>query len=179
MSKMVKGLITDALNGRYNELDSALLVEFVGVDGNTSNEFRGALRKQDIRLEIVKNSLARRAIAEGPLSALGGDLKGPSALLTGGESLIDVAKLVDEWKAKVEGLKLKSAVLEGEYLDTDKVQGLHKMATKADMQARVAGAVLSPGAKLVGAAISPGAKLAGCLKAMIEKLEGGEEIKAA
>ena len=179
MSKMVKGLITDVLAQRYNELESALLVEFVGVDGNTSNEFRGELRKQDIRLEIVKNSLARRAIAESKLSALSGDMKGPSALLTGGESLIDVAKLVDEWRQKVDGLKLKSAVLEGEYLDEGKVQGLHKMATKADMQAKVAGALLSPGAKLAGAALAPGANIAGCLKAMIEKLEDGEEIKAA
>lgn len=179
MSKMVKGLITGALAGRYTELDSALLVEFVGVDGNTSNEFRGALRQQDIRLEIIKNSLARKAIAEGPLSPLGGDLKGPSALLTGGDSLIDVAKLVDEWKKKVAGLKLKAAVLEGEYLDNAKVQGLHKMASKADLQSRIAGALLAPGANLAGAALAPGRNLAGCLKAMIEKLENGEEIKAA
>ena len=179
MSKLVKGMITEVLNSRYSELDSALLVEFVGVDGHTSNEFRGELRKQNIRLEIVKNSLVRRAIGEGALAPLNTDLKGPSALLTGGDSLIDIAKLVDDWKDKIEGLKLKAAVLEGEYLDNERVVSLHKMASKADLQAKIAGALMGPGRKLAGAINGPGAAIAGCLKAMIEKLENGEEIKAA
>lgn len=179
MSKMIKDMITDDLRGRYHELQSALLVEFVGVDGQTNNEFRRELRGRQMRLEIVKNSIFRRATAESRLAPLHRDLEGPSALLTGGESLIDIAKLIEEWKTKLKGLRLKSAVLEGEYLDRDRVARLHKMPNRAEMQARIAGTLLSPGRNLAGAINSPGGKIAGCLKALIEKLEKGEKPQAA
>lgn len=179
MSKMVKDLITGTLKDRYAELDSALLVEFVGIDGNTNNDFRRELREKDMRLEIIKNSLFRRATAETGLAPLHGDLEGPSALLTGGESVIDIAKILDEWKPKLEGLKLKSAVLEGEYIGADRVEKLHKMLNKAEMRARLAGAIAAPGGNLAGAIRAGGSNIAGCIKAMIEKLEKGEEIKAA
>ncbi|RMF83288.1 MAG: 50S ribosomal protein L10 [Planctomycetota bacterium] len=177
MSKLVKGMITEALKSRYAEMDSALLVEFVGVDGVTTNEFRRALHDKQMRMEIVKNSLFRRAVSDTPLDKLNDHLTGPNAVLTGGESLIDVAKLIEEWKDKLPGLKLKAAVLDGEYIGEDQIESLHKMPTKADLQARIVSIALSPGGNVVGAVLAGGANLAGCVKALIEKLEKGEEIK--
>ncbi len=179
MSKLVKDVITKDLRRRYADLDSALLVEFVGVDGNTNNAFRGELRERQMRLEIVKNSMFRRATGDSKLAPLHRDLQGPSALLTGGESIIDIAKLVHEWRGKIKGLRPKSAVLEGEYVDAEAVERLHKMLTKGEMQARLAGAIMGPARKLAGAINAGGANIAGCLKAMIAKLEKGETIQAA
>jgi len=179
MSKMVKELITGALRSRYAGLDSALLVEFVGIDGNTNNDFRRELRGNEMRLEIINNALFRRATAKTNLTPLHEDLQGPSALLTGGESVIDIAKILEEWKKKLPGVKLKSAVLEGEYVGADRIGRLHEMPNKAQMQSRIAGAIAGPGGKLAGAIRSGGGNIAGCLKAVIEKLEKGEEIKAA
>lgn len=177
MSKLVKGMITNVLRDRYAETDSALLVEFVGIDGLTTNDFRGALRDKHMRLEVIKNSLFRRAVAETALAKLNDDLSGPTAVFTGGESLIDIAKLINEWKDKLPGLTLKAAVLDGEYIGGDQIAGLHKMPTKADLQAKIVSIMLSPGGNVVSAMLSGGSNIAGCLKAMIEKLENGEELK--
>jgi len=178
MSKLVKNMITKELQSRYAELDSALWLEIVNVDGVTTNMFRGQLRDNDMRLEIVKNSLFRRAVGDGPLKPLAEALAGPAAILTGGESLVDVAKLVDEWLPKAKGIKLRGAVLEGEYLDETRVAGLSKMPTKRDLQAKVAAIILSPAGNIASAINSGGGNIAGCLKAMVEKLEDGEEIEA-
>lgn len=177
MSKLVKDLITNELRSRYAELESALWVEFVGVDGHLSNDFRRALRENGMRIEIVKNSLFRRAVENGPLSRLGKELDGPSAIIVGGDSLIDVAKFLDgEWMKKLDGLKLKGAILEGEWLDGERVQKLHKMESKADLLAKIATIVLSPGRNIAGAVNSGGANIAACVKAIAQKLEDGEEI---
>ncbi|MBU0641053.1 MAG: 50S ribosomal protein L10 [Planctomycetes bacterium] len=179
MSKLVKELVTDELRTRYAELNSALWVELVGADGNTTNEFRGELRERQMCLEIVKNSLFRRACGDGPLARLAGAMSGPSALLTGGESLIDVAKLVEEWMKRIKGLRMRGAVLEGEYLDEARVGQLSKMPTKEDLQARLASLALAPGGNLLAAILSGGGSIAGCLKTLIEKLEKEETPAAA
>jgi large subunit ribosomal protein L10 len=177
MSKRVKELLTHELKSRYSDADSALWVEFMGVDGKTNNEFRAELHEREVRLEIVRNSMFRRAVAGCPLEPLSERMKGPSALLTGGESLVDVAKIVHAWLPKMPSVRLRGAVLEGEYVDEQRVETLHKMPTKQEALARVAGAARSPGARLAAAIQSGGSNVAACVKALIEQLESGEEIR--
>jgi len=179
MSKRIKDLVARELQSRYAQLDSALWVELLGCDGITTNEFRRDLRARKMRLEVVKNSMFRRAIGDGPLRPLATALQGPAALVTGGESLVDAAKVIEEWMRKIKGLKLRGAVLEGEYLDEQRVAGLSRMPTRREMQAGIARALRSPGLRLAGAILSGGGRIAGCLKALIEKLERPETAAPA
>jgi large subunit ribosomal protein L10 len=179
MSKPVKELVTKELRSRYGELDSALWVELIGADGITTNEFRRDLRSHNIRLEIVKNSLFRQACGDGRLAPLAKGLTGPAALVTGGDSLIEAARIVEEWMPKIKGLKLRGAVLEGEFFDQQRVETLSKMPSKRDLQARIAGCLCSPGASLAAAILSGGGLVAGCVKALIEKLEKQGDAQAA
>jgi large subunit ribosomal protein L10 len=177
MSRLVKDMITRELRARYADVDSALWLEVIGLDGVTTNQFRGALRAKGMRLVVVKNSLFKRAVGDGPLKPLAEALAGPAAIITGGDSLIDAAKLVEEWLPKAKTVKLRGAVLEGKWLDESRVAGLARMPTKLDLQAKVAAIILSPAANVAGAINAGGGNIAGCLKAMVEKLENGEEIK--
>lgn len=180
MSKLVKDLISRELHQRYAGVDSAVWVQFSGVDGITNNELRRDLRKRSFRLEIVKNSLLRRAVEGTPLARLAERMSGPAALVTGGESAVHIAKALEEWAPKLkENLKLRGAILEGELIDDARIADLAKMPTKQDLQAQIASAVLSPGGKLAAAILAGGAGIAGCLKTIIEKLEKGDAPEAA
>jgi large subunit ribosomal protein L10 len=179
MSKLVKNLITENLADRYGTLDSALWVELVGVDGITTNAFRRDLHGRRIRLEIVKTSLFRRAVQQRPLGVLADKVRGPVALVTGGDSLVEVAKAIEEWMPKLSGLKLRGAVLEGQFLDEKAAAGLSRMPTRRDMQARLAAVIRAPGANLAAAILSGGGRIAGCVKGLIEKLEKDEGAAAA
>ncbi len=181
MSKPIKNLIARDLESRYAQLDNVVWVEIIGVDGTTTNNFRRDLRSRDMQLEVIKTSLFKRVCADGPLAVLAGDLEGPAAIVSGGQSAVEVAKLLDEWRPKLlkgKGLRLRGAVLDGEYLDEQRVQELSRMPTKADLQAKVVAIILAPGGNVVGLALSGGGNIVGCLKTMIDKLEKGEEIKA-
>lgn len=179
MSKPIKNLIANAVRSRYAGLESALWVEMIGADGASTNQFRRELRSRNMRLELVKTSLFRRAMSDSKLKPLAEAASGPVALLTGGSSVIDIAKLVEEWAPKVKGLRMRAAVLEGEFIAESQIDQLAKMPTRQDMLGRIAGCVLSPGAKLASAIRAPGANIAGCLKALIEKLEKGEAAAPA
>lgn len=181
MSKLVKEMLARELTSRYKDVDNAVWVELVGVDGITTNAFRRDLRARKMRLEVVKTSLLRRACQGGPMERLANALIGPAALVSGGDSAIEVAKLLEEWAPKFpkESFRLRGALLDGELLDEHRVQSLSKMPTKADMQGRLVVLILSPGRRVAGAAISGGGRIAGCLKALIEKLEKSGAAAAA
>ncbi len=179
MSKPVKELITRELASRYGQATNAVWVELVGVDGITTNEFRRALRGRHMRLEVVKTSLLRRAVSGAPLGRLAEALTGPAALITGGESAVEVAKVLEEWLPKLPQLKMRGALLDGEFLDASRVKDLSRMPSKRDMQGRVVGCVRAPGANLAAALLSGGGRIAGCLKALIEKLEQNAPVARA
>ena len=68
MSKFVKNIITEELKKRLEGVDNALLVNLVGMAVNDSNRLRGALAEKDIKVMVIKNSLAARATADTPLA---------------------------------------------------------------------------------------------------------------
>ncbi len=179
MSRLVKTKIMGELQSRYAGLDSALWVELVGADGLLTNDFRRALHARKMRIEVVRNLLFRRVTDGTGLRRLGEALNGPAAIISGGDGLTEMAKVVEEWSPKIKGLKMRGAVLEGEFIAEKDCGKISTMPTKRDMQARVASAVRSPGAKLAAAIRAPGANIAGCLKALIEKLEKGESAEPA
>jgi large subunit ribosomal protein L10 len=179
MSKPVKETLTRELAARYGDATNAVWVEMVGVDGTTTNAFRRDLRARQMRMEVVKTTLLQRACQGRPLAKLAAALTGPAALVTGGESAIDVARILEDWLPKLQtkqriGLRVRGAILEGEYLDEARVKDLAKMPSKRDLHARIALLILTPGGLIASAALAPGGKVAACVKALIEKLEKSE-----
>ncbi len=92
MSKPVKEMIVADYKQRFGDIDNALVIEIRGMDANQNNAMRLDLGEKDIRVTIVKNSLARKAFAGTALEFLHPALQGPSALAYGGESVVDVAR---------------------------------------------------------------------------------------
>ena len=168
MSKAVKALMTDQLRERYAGLNSACVVELTGLDVQAQEKLRRNLRAKSARLEVVKNSLARRAFEGGPLDPLGAALVGPCAVVTAPGSLIDVAKLLVAAAKDFKKLKLKQGVLDGDPALLS-VEAISKMRGRNEILGELAMLVSSPGRAIAGCLQSPQAKIAGCLKAMIDK----------
>lgn len=170
MSKPVKDMITSVLRDRYSEFESACVVQLTGLDVHATEDIRRKLRERSARLEVVKNSMARRAFEGTRLEPLGKALQGPCALVTAPEAIIEVAKELVDLARTFDSLQLKEAILEGdENLMT--VLELSKMKSKADFLGEVAMLAMSPARSIAGCASSPQAKIAGCLKAIADEGE--------
>lgn len=174
MSKPVKDLMTREYEERYGELNGACVVSVIGLDAVSSNLLRRELRTRQLRLQVVKNSLARRAFADSAMAPLGAVLSGPCALVTGGESVIDVAKALVDLKKTYAKLDLKVGMLEGDP-ELVTVEKLAQMKNRGQTLSEVAMLIRSPGGRLAGCLLSPGGRIAGCVKAVIEKAESGSE----
>ena len=71
MSKPVKGMIIDAYKERFAGIEGAVIVDLRGLNAIENNELRNELRTRNVRVTVVKNSLARKAIAGTPLEPVG------------------------------------------------------------------------------------------------------------
>lgn len=178
MSKPVKNMMISDYQRKLEGVGDALVVSIRGLEANENNRLRQELAGKDIRITVVRNSLAKHAFAGTTLEALVPVLDGPSALCYGAESVVDVARELMKWSEEVEQLELKGACIEGEFYEGEKgVEAVSKLPTREEAIANVVTLVLSPGRNLGGAMKGPAGVLAACIKAVQEKLENGEEIK--
>ncbi len=168
MSKVLKEMVTDVLRGRYDGVEEACVVDITALNVAQTQDVRRKLIEKSISCRVVKNSLARRAFAEGPLKPLGSRLAGPCALLTGGDSIVEVAKTVASLARLYPKIVLKDGLLKGE-LETISVEDMSRMKSRLELLGDIAGLVSGPGRALAGAMSSPQGKIAGCLKAMADK----------
>lgn len=180
MSKNVKSLLRKEIINRLDGVQDLAVVSVVGVDGVTNNRLRGELDQKGIRLLVVKNAMARQALAELKLEKAGELLTGPSALAFGGESVVDVVReLMDKAKA-IPQLQVRGALMEGETFGPERVEELSKYPTRIEALGRLSAIATAPGSKLVGAVMGPGSVIAGLLKAIEEKAApSGESAEGA
>ncbi len=177
MSKPVKNWMMRDFREKLEGTDSALVVSIRGMSANDNNHLRQELAKKQIRITVVRNTLARHAFADSPLASASPLLEGPSALAYGAETVVDVARELVKWAKEIEQLELKGAVLDGELFEGEAgVERLSKFPTREEAQAQAVTLFLSPARNLASAATSPAKKIAGILKTIEEKLEQGETI---
>jgi large subunit ribosomal protein L10 len=173
MSKLVKDLITKDLQNRLNGVDDALLVDVIGLENNKNVALRQRLRKKNMHLLVVKNSLARRATEGTRLASAFESAGGTLALIWGGEDIISLAKEVISISEDKEYEKVtpKGGVIDGQAIAAEQVKVVSKWPTRAEQLSILSGQILSPGAKLSSQLLGAGAKLA----SQIKKKGEGEE----
>ncbi len=177
MSKPIKELILADYKKRFDDVEAALVIDIRGMDANDNNALRLDLASKDIRVTIVKNSLARKAFAGTGLEAIIGSLQGPSALAYGAESVVDVARELVAWARKLEHLELRAAVLDGELFEGQAgVARLSSFPTRAEALAEVVQLVLWPAGEVVAAVTGPVQHVVGVVNSIIDKLERGEPL---
>ncbi len=176
MSKPVKEIIMRMYEQQFADVTDAVLVDIRGIESNDNNELRAGLAEKGIRVTVVKNALARKAFGGRPLESLNSMLKGPSAVVYGGESVVNVARELIDWAKKFDAIEFKGAVMEGTVFAADEIKRLSDFPTREEAQAQVVQVILGPGSQVIGAATSAGSNIAGILDAMVEKLEKGEAI---
>ncbi len=167
MSKPVKDLMTETLRERCAGVHSACVINISKLDAVRTNLMRGALKKQSIRMHIVKNSLARRAFRGGPLEPLAKSLEGPCALVYGDPAITDIAKELARWTKSHKQIELKQGIIEGDPALVSVLE-LSKMKGRTELLGDIAMLLAAPGRQIAGALCGPAGRIAGCLKAMID-----------
>jgi large subunit ribosomal protein L10 len=177
MSKFVKELITKDLRNRLQGVDDALLVDVIGLENNKNVALRQRLRKKNIQLLVVKNSLARRATEGTRLAPAFETAEGTLALVWGGEDIIALAKEIVTIASEKEFEKLtaKGGVMDGQALGAEQVAAVSKWPSRPELLSLVAGQITGVASQLASQITGPAQQLASQIEKLIEmkEKEGG------
>ncbi|HEX8913951.1 MAG TPA: 50S ribosomal protein L10 [Humisphaera sp.] len=176
MSKYVKDLITKELGKRLEGVEGLAVINPRGVDATKTNQLRRRLREKGLRMTVVKNSLAGRAVAGTKLTGFEKLLEGASAVVYGkNASISGMARLLLDEKKNDEKIELRGVFFDGEVYPGDEgVKTVSTMPTREEAIANVVAAILGPGRKLAAALKGPGGTLGAVLKTIEDKAPKGD-----
>jgi large subunit ribosomal protein L10 len=181
MSKYVKELITNDLRNRLTGVDDVLLVDVIGMKNERSVQLRQRLRQKNIRLLVVKNSLARRATEGTRIAPAFETGEGTLAVVWGGEDIVSLAKEIVKISSlkDFEPFKPKGGAMDGQPLTADEVNAVSKWPSRHEQLAILVGQMLSPGATLAAQLNSVGGALASQINQHAENLEKSGTAESA
>ena len=179
MSKRIKSLITKELQSKFDKMDSLVVVDYTGIDSKTTAGVRAALRRKKVKLTVVRNAMAIKALQSTGLKAAEKLITGTNAIVYGGDSIVDLVKELVEQGKKIEKLKIKGSLVEGQLLDSKATAALAKLPNRKELQGIIVAQILGPGRKLAGQIKGPAGKLAGQIKKVEEKAKEKEAAPAA
>ena len=147
-----------------------VLAEYRGITVADMTKLRVEARKQGVTLSVLKNTLARRAVAGSSFEVVADQMTGP--LIYGfSEDAIAAAKVVADFAKTNDKLVIRAGAFDGKALDANGVKQLASIPSKEVLLAQLCGLLMSP--------ISRTAVVLGALAA--KKSEGSpvEEVAAA
>lgn len=176
MSKFVKNIITEELKKRLDGVENALLVNLVGMEVNDSNRLRSVLAEKDIKVMVVKNSLAARACEGTSLAPAFDGLTGTSALCWGASDIVALAKEIVKVSKEKQFAKfgIVGGVMDGEAFAADQVTEISKWPSREEQIAMLLGQITGVGSKLSSQLVAGGKNIASQIKQRWDGEEGEE-----
>ena len=128
--------------------EALFVAEYTGLDVEALSVLRAQARESGGRVRVVKNSVAKRVLAENPgLAPLADSLAGQLIYGTG-QSAPSIAKVLKNFAKEHEELSIKAGVMDGSLIDASGVRRLADLPSREQMLGILAGALAAPIAKL-------------------------------
>jgi large subunit ribosomal protein L10 len=115
-------------------------------------ELRREFRKSGVEYNVVKNTLARKALQQlTGYDRVYDKLVGPTGIAFSYDDPSAPAKIIKKYSEKLGKFKLKAAVIEKQVYDATKLNELANMPSRKDMIAAILGSLQAPASGIVGA----------------------------
>ena len=177
MSKYVKEMMMNQLKTELAGSKSVLILDFKGLDAVAENKLRLDLRKKQIHMRAVKNTLAKRVFSEAGILGLDKFLSGPSVAVWGGAGVAELAKEISAQVKKLKKPQIKGGAVDGFVITAAQVADITKLPSREILIGRVVSLALAPAQRVVSLANAPVAGLMGQLKTLSEPAEPEPEVE--
>lgn len=152
-----------SLQDRLERAQSVVFVSTVGVKVGEIEEIREALFPHGLQLQVAKNSLLRRALAEQKVAVPAELLDQPLALVYAYDDIIAGPKLLLPFSKDIEALQILGGIVEGSFITPAQVTAYAKLPSRDELLGRLVGTLQAPLAGMVNV-------LAGNLRGLVTVL---------
>ena len=171
MTREEKLIQIEELTAVLNQAPTIYLADIAALDAATTSNLRRASFGKGIKLNVVKNTLLRKAMeaSEKDFEGLYGVLKGNTSIMLA-EAGNAPAKLIKEFRKKSDKPLLKGAwIEESVYVGDENLDMLTAIESKEELIGEVITLLQSPAKNVISALQSSGGTLAGLLKTLEER----------
>ena len=164
LNKSEKAAVVTDVSAQAARSQTLALAEYRGLTVEHLNVLRRQARDKGVYLHVLKNTLARRAVAGTPFECAVESMVGP--LIYGfSEDAVAAAKVISDFAKGNDKLVIKGGAYAGKVLDANGVKALAAIPSREVLIAQVAGLLKSPIQRL-----------AGVLAAVAEQKGGGAPV---
>ncbi len=122
----------------------AFLVSFQGMTVPQATALRDRVRENGASYEVVKNSLALRAVQGQGLEQLSKHFVGPTAVAYSSDDPVALAKTLTEFQKENPVLEFKGGLVEGKAIAAAQVEDIAKMPSREELLAKLLFLLQSP-----------------------------------
>ena len=144
-----KKVIVAEVNEAAGNALSAVVADYRGMEVGALTEMREKARHGKIYLRVVRNTLAKRAVAGTEFECLTDALVGPSLIGFSLEEPSAAAKLFKDIAKENDQLEIRALAIGGQLLDASQVDAVAKLPTKDEAIAMLMSVMTAPVAKFV------------------------------
>lgn len=125
-----KKALVERLKVLLSETEISILVDYKGLDVEAMTQLRADLRKEGVRLEVVKNTLLKMASEGTDTEAISDSFLGPNAIVTCKEDPVAPARILSKFAEQNDKLDIKIGAMNGKVLTHEDIQALAKLPTR-------------------------------------------------
>ena len=108
---------------------SAVAIDYHGIAANRMTDLRKQAREQSVRIRVIKNSLAQRALADTPFACMNEHLSGPMMVAFSLDDPAAAARIIHSLVKEIKDIEVKLISLDGELHDISKLKKLAELPT--------------------------------------------------
>ena len=153
-----KALVTE-VSAIAAKAQSVVAAEYRGITVSQMTDLRAKARGQGVYMRVVKNTLARKALAGTSFEPIGPKLKGPLVLAFSKDDPGAAARVVKDFAKANDKLVPTLVSLGGQVLSPKDIDKVASLPTKEQAIAQLLGLLKAPIQKLVRTLAEPQAKL--------------------
>ena len=173
MNKKEKNELIDVLNNMLDENKNFYLADIAGLTAEESSSLRRLCYKQNVTIQVVKNTLLKKALDKNStdFALLDDILKGNTSLMYA-EEVKAPASVIKTFRKKSDKPILKAAHIEEEfYIGDNNLSMLSELKSKNELIGDIITLLQSPAKNVISSLQSSSNKLSGIVKALSEKKE--------
>lgn len=143
VNRQDKQNVVDELHTAWLDANTGVVTHYRGLSVAQMGSLRRDLRNAKVNMQVVKNTLARRAAEGTGFTAAAEFFSGPTAIAYGNDP-VGLAKALSDFAKKNDALKILGGVLDGKRLSEAEVSALASLPSREVLVAKMLGSMQSP-----------------------------------